>query len=426
MVVDVEGGPAYHVGIKRVSMNVCLSALRRWLKRDGKVGEKREVTVGVDVSEGYIPVCLPIAGVMWGERPQVALGLRLRQRVILRREPENQNDPNAIRVQTEDGLQLGYIGRSSATVLAPYLDGGNRLESVQVTEIAGDLLGAATGVTIGFFLPEEIAVRINTALIQDSDWRCESGHDGAIYLLLDCNEAMLAQVTSQLHDKNMPVVRSGRSYRLASNGRQYRWFIRFDTGVLPIMVERFCREVLGIQPADDVEQYKALLHVADDESRKNWVEFEELLGVAETETGALKEQNQEYAKAFRLLQDDNEKLMGKIGARDKQLKILKELPCDVLKCLLPSVELLGDSLDILFREIQNCQKVLELLKTLESNPSQVVGKKVHATGGWFECHFNTGEDNCGRLYFKQESDKWLVLVSVKSQQSMDFEYLKKH
>lgn len=46
--------------------------------------------------------------------------------VKLIREPENEADPNAIRVEAIgepwDGMKLGYIGRETAQVLAPRID----------------------------------------------------------------------------------------------------------------------------------------------------------------------------------------------------------------------------------------------------------------------------------------------------------------
>ena len=44
----------------------------------------------------------------------------------LMREPDNPNDPNAIRVELA-GLYLGYVPRHIAKDLAPQIDGGRRL-----------------------------------------------------------------------------------------------------------------------------------------------------------------------------------------------------------------------------------------------------------------------------------------------------------
>ncbi|KAE8383217.1 SNF2 family N-terminal domain-containing protein [Aspergillus bertholletiae] len=46
----------------------------------------------------------------------------LGEHVILRRQPENQYDPNAIRVENVMGAQIGHIPRNMAAKLAPYMD----------------------------------------------------------------------------------------------------------------------------------------------------------------------------------------------------------------------------------------------------------------------------------------------------------------
>lgn len=43
------------------------------------------------------------------------------EHVILKREPQNQYDPNAIRIDNIMGIQIGHIGRGVAAKLAPYM-----------------------------------------------------------------------------------------------------------------------------------------------------------------------------------------------------------------------------------------------------------------------------------------------------------------
>jgi len=43
------------------------------------------------------------------------------EHVVLKREPENQYDPNAIRVDNVMGAQIGHIGRQVAAKLAKYM-----------------------------------------------------------------------------------------------------------------------------------------------------------------------------------------------------------------------------------------------------------------------------------------------------------------
>ncbi len=57
-----------------------------------------------------------------------ALAARLPVRVHIEREPDNEHDPNAIKVILEaepwEGFHIGYINRASASALAPLLDSG--------------------------------------------------------------------------------------------------------------------------------------------------------------------------------------------------------------------------------------------------------------------------------------------------------------
>lgn len=43
------------------------------------------------------------------------------EHVILKREPQNQYDRNAIRIDNIMGIQIGHIGRGVAAKLAPYM-----------------------------------------------------------------------------------------------------------------------------------------------------------------------------------------------------------------------------------------------------------------------------------------------------------------
>lgn len=48
----------------------------------------------------------------------------------LRREPNNMYDINAIMVITEDGQQIGYIGKQYAEILAPMVDMGRTFTAI--------------------------------------------------------------------------------------------------------------------------------------------------------------------------------------------------------------------------------------------------------------------------------------------------------
>jgi len=389
----------------------CLwSALRRWLCKPGKGAERQEKLDG-QVPEGMVPVSLVVAGVMLEKRPEVALGLHVRQHVHLRREPGNQNDKHAIKVETLDGQQFGYIGRRSAEVLAPCFDAGHDPNPVLITEVSSDMNGRVISVTLGLYLPKDIAGQVNQSSIQDSDWFCEEGQTGAVYLLLNCHQAMLAQVIAHLEDQGLPFMRHGRSYHPALNGRQYRWFIRFGKTVSMAQIEQFCRDVLGIQPPPDDS--------AETE------ELTELFELADSEAQALIEKNTALMRSLDDLKAEHETFKCQVLEKERQVERLTQLPNDLLDVLLPNMVFKRDSLDVLLKELKSFKDVLGILRTLESDPQQVKCKRVQSAGKWLECHFNTGVANDGRLYFKQEEDQRFVLVSLKSEQKRDVQYLAK-
>jgi hypothetical protein len=51
------------------------------------------------------------------------------EKIFLKREPENEYDPNAIKVLTEDKKQIGYIQKELARLLAPRFDRKEKYKS---------------------------------------------------------------------------------------------------------------------------------------------------------------------------------------------------------------------------------------------------------------------------------------------------------
>lgn len=54
--------------------------------------------------------------------------------LVLRRDPGNEHDPNAIAVDTPDGRQLGFVPRELAAELAPLLDRGETWSAIVLRE----------------------------------------------------------------------------------------------------------------------------------------------------------------------------------------------------------------------------------------------------------------------------------------------------
>lgn len=96
-----------------------------------------------------------IAGGRFHRLEDVRDGLAGGERLLLRAEPENPHDANAVAVHRADGLMLGYIPRAANEPIARLLQQGARIDAVvveplrfsRVDDIPDDL--AFTGFTDG-------------------------------------------------------------------------------------------------------------------------------------------------------------------------------------------------------------------------------------------------------------------------------------
>ncbi len=84
---------------------------------------------------GRPTVVVSVRGLAYGERAAAARRLNVGDRVVLRREPENPFDSNAIRVHLGDGAEVGYVAREAARGLAGHLDADPDAFEATVREI---------------------------------------------------------------------------------------------------------------------------------------------------------------------------------------------------------------------------------------------------------------------------------------------------
>lgn len=105
--------------------------------------EARERQTGSALTRppGQEPVRVPIAGVMHSDHCRSVRSLILAELVRLRRDLESKHDSNAIKVETGNGQQLGYVPRNIAAKLAPYMDGCRDPLDAAVTELTSDIQG---------------------------------------------------------------------------------------------------------------------------------------------------------------------------------------------------------------------------------------------------------------------------------------------
>lgn len=195
----------------------------------------------------WLPIRVPIAGVMHQNQYIAVSKLSILEEVFLSREPENKYDPNAIEIKRLDGKRLGYVGKAISKNLAPFMDKEKQLIYALVTDIMSDISGTVFGASICLYIPKDVYSLICCEEKKEIDYFIETVNDGAVYLFISCDEAMLNQLNDQFLSHQMKWTRSGLSYRPASNGMQYKWYVRFE-GIKKELVDRFLRQELSIIP----------------------------------------------------------------------------------------------------------------------------------------------------------------------------------
>jgi hypothetical protein len=99
-------------------------------------------------------ICTRVAGVTFEGRQSVIARLSIGENILLRREPNNPYDPNAIRVECQDGWQIGYLNRHLAAMLAPFFDTYQQTVHGNVHCMTGSQrLGYSLGIVITFNVP---------------------------------------------------------------------------------------------------------------------------------------------------------------------------------------------------------------------------------------------------------------------------------
>lgn len=99
-------------------------------------------------------ICTKVAGVTFDGRQSVIARLNIGEEILLKREPTNSYDPNAISVECQNGWQIGYLNRYLAAMLAPFFDSYQQNVHGNVHCIAGSQRpGYSLGVVITFNVP---------------------------------------------------------------------------------------------------------------------------------------------------------------------------------------------------------------------------------------------------------------------------------
>jgi hypothetical protein len=99
-------------------------------------------------------ICTRVAGVTFNGRQAVIARLDFGEEILLKREPSNPYDRNAISVERQNGQQIGYINRYLAATLAPFFDAYCKAVPANIQCLTGNPeLGYSLGVVITFNIP---------------------------------------------------------------------------------------------------------------------------------------------------------------------------------------------------------------------------------------------------------------------------------
>jgi hypothetical protein len=94
--------------------------------------------VAFELLFGRNRVTAEVRGLGYGTRLEALGRLAVGDNVLLEREPENPHDPNAIRVRSVEGVDLGYLAREVARGIAGRLDDGQLVTAeVTILDVAG-------------------------------------------------------------------------------------------------------------------------------------------------------------------------------------------------------------------------------------------------------------------------------------------------
>ncbi len=269
-------------------------------------------------------------------------------------------------------------------------------------------------------MAEALASRSNQIFYDDSGYYS--------YILLNGSAVDLQSAQNFLVNKYYKVLLCGKSYRPASNGLQYDWYIRISdsAGKRPQRdtVEKDL-EYFGLRPEDVAqitEELKEDKQKVQEELHSYVKNFEPELGERNQMISDLKRKLVERENEIAILKEEKIRALSQYQnarticetepAKSSQYRFQQ-----ILELLLPQVQFLGGSIDTLWREMQNPLAILEKLTDLGR---LIEAKRVHKAPAWRETHV----ERDWRLYFrKSEGTNYQVLISHKNNQEVDIQWL---
>jgi hypothetical protein len=339
-----------------------------------------------------------LAGVLYHGQGKPALGLRLRETLWLKPQPENPYDKNAVLVATARGETVGHLPRYLAKEIAPALASGGVEQEAVVTGLRTDPAGRAVGVTIAFRVGAELA----PLPIQAIEYSVEPGDGGAVYIFLNSTAAVMDEIQDELELRGCSCERVGQAFRPAADGNAYQWYLRMAEGVTGAAVEAYFAEAHGLRawrpPSNEA--------VSD---------------YADAFDGELAAKEEQIAKLVEQLRRSEEQTR---DARQRLRHAGAESLSALVGAVMPQVAFLRDSWDVLTKEVEDPEDVLREAHSVCCSPEGVPAKTVQGAPGWRELRYNTGQKDNGRLYFRRDGESVEMLVSFKGAQERDIRYLK--
>lgn len=325
----------------------------------------------------------------------------------------------------------------------------------------------------------------------------DSGHYA--YLMVTSSDETLSELRSQLAAHDFEVLAYGKSYRPASDGYQYKFYLRLgksNDAATRDRIEQFVRNSIALadpapqsgtvdysdlfntmtalrgeirtlfEPIQDIHARLTDLNLVDSMLKQT---LESVKALQHDQSRHIERTEQTIVKAIENKlgeSDDLERLkMNLLEARDERAVLetmIQELQTKIeelqtkmntsgadttkppahttpstairhkahldyskfLRVLLPKVDMLRGSEEVIFVELRDPENVLRTLERLAHEPLSVQSQRVQGANEWMKVNFSTGEDNSGRLYYRRNGELMQVLISKKPDQERDIRYLR--
>lgn len=338
------------------------------------------------------------AGIRFDNRLKNLLECRIKDPIVLVREPNNPVDGNAIHVKTTCGKSLGFVEKQIAKRIAPEMDSGRMVATARIINIKSNINNKNYGVKIAIPVSLEIYDSLKSDDHKEISFEFNYSPNGNLYLLLDCEELVLSEVAHAIERAGIVVIRSGVSFSSSSSGKSYRWYIRLENDASKTGIEKVLRKKF---PLLDVQDELEITNL--------YIEYQE-------------EEIQELKEQFQKVLTQNDSLLKTIERYERRNTAFENQFEKMLDTFLPSVTFVRDSTDILKREVLDYTIALTKIQQHYLDP-QKKAKKVQTLDKWFECHYSTGQNDDGRIYFRRRNNEMHVLVSFKKSQKHDILFL---